>query len=101
MNWTRINPEVPVFIDSPPGIQITRLYQDMDDCWDREANALEAPGDHLIRFKHLYAAEKFQDHQHLLHLKGPAVFIAGSGFHKLIFFKNKRKLCLIDKEVFI
>jgi metallo-beta-lactamase family protein len=28
----RINPGVPVFIDSPLGIQITRLYQDMDDC---------------------------------------------------------------------
>jgi metallo-beta-lactamase family protein len=28
---------------------------------------------------HLYAAEKFQDHRRLLHLKGPAVIIAGSG----------------------
>ncbi|MCA1793426.1 MAG: MBL fold metallo-hydrolase, partial [Desulfobacteraceae bacterium] len=33
----RINPGVPVFIDSPLGIRITRLYQDMDDCWDKEA----------------------------------------------------------------
>jgi hypothetical protein len=38
----RINPGVPVFINSPPGIQITRLYQDMDDCWDRETKALKA-----------------------------------------------------------
>jgi predicted metal-dependent RNase len=29
-------------IDSPLGIRITRLYQDMDDCWDREAKALKA-----------------------------------------------------------
>jgi metallo-beta-lactamase family protein len=75
----RINPGVPVFIDSPLGIRITRLYQDMDDCWDREAKALKAAGDHPIRFKHLYAVEKFQDHRRLLHLKGPAVIIAGSG----------------------
>jgi metallo-beta-lactamase family protein len=75
----RINPGVPVFIDSPLGIRITRLYQAMDDCWDREAKALKAAGDHPIRFKHLYAVEKFQDHRRLLHLTGPAVIIAGYG----------------------
>ncbi|MCF8092517.1 MAG: hypothetical protein K9K40_08650 [Desulfotignum sp.] len=42
----------------------------MDQCWNREAKALKAAGDHPIRFKHLYAVEKFQDHQRLLHLKG-------------------------------
>jgi metallo-beta-lactamase family protein len=68
-----------VFIDSPLGIRITRLYQDMDDCWDREAKALKAAGDHPIRFNHLYAVEKFQNHRRLLHLTGPAVIIAGSG----------------------
>jgi len=36
-------------------------------------------GDHPIRFNHLYAVEKFQDHQRLLQLTGPAVIIAGSG----------------------
>jgi metallo-beta-lactamase family protein len=75
----RINAGVPALIDSPLGIEITRLYQDMDDCWDREAKALKASGDHPIRFNHLYAVEKFQDHQRLLHLTGPAVIIAGSG----------------------
>ncbi|NWH05789.1 MBL fold metallo-hydrolase [Desulfobacter latus] len=75
----RINPGVPVFIDSPLGIEITRIYQDMDDCWDREAKTLKAAGDHPIRFKHLYAVERFQDHRRLLDLKGPAIIIAGSG----------------------
>ena len=75
----RINPGVPVFIDSPLGIEITRLYQDMDDCWDREAKTLKAAGDHPIKFEHLYAAERFKDHRRLLDLKGPAIIIAGSG----------------------
>jgi metallo-beta-lactamase family protein len=75
----RLNPGVPVFIDSPLGIEITRLYQDMDDCWDKEAKTLKAAGDHPIRFKHLYAVERFQDHRRLLALKGPAIIIAGSG----------------------
>ena len=75
----RINPGVPVFIDSPLGIEITRLYQAMDDCWDKEAKTLKAAGDHPIKFKHLYAVERFQDHRRLLDLNGPAVIIAGSG----------------------
>jgi hypothetical protein len=40
----RINPGVPVFINSPLGIQITRLYQEMGQCWDREAKTLKAAG---------------------------------------------------------
>ena len=75
----RINPGVPVFIDSPLGIEITRLYQDMDDCWDREAETLKAAGDHPIKFEHLYAVERFQDHRRLLRLSGPAIIVAGSG----------------------
>ena len=75
----RINPEVPVFIDFPLGVEITRLYQTMDQFWDREAKTLKATGDHPIKFKHLYAVERFQDHCRLLDLKGPAVIIAGSG----------------------
>ena len=51
----------------------------MDDCWDKEAKTLKAAGDHPIRFKHLYAVERFKDHRRLLDLKGPAIIIAGSG----------------------
>ena len=75
----RINPGVPVFIDSPLGIRITRLYQQMDDFWDQEARDLKAAGDHPVKFDHLYAVERFKDHRRLLHLQGPAIIIAGSG----------------------
>lgn len=75
----RINLGVPVFIDSPLGIEITRLYQEMDLCWDKEAKDLKAGGDHPIKFEHLYSVERFQDHRRLLHLSGPAIIIAGSG----------------------
>jgi metallo-beta-lactamase family protein len=37
------------------------------------------PGLYAIRLKHRYAVEKFQDYRRLIHLKGPAVIIAGSG----------------------
>jgi hypothetical protein len=35
-----LSEKVPVFIDSP---QITRLYQEMDDSWDRGAGSSESP----------------------------------------------------------
>lgn len=75
----RIHPRVPVFIDSPLGLEITRIYQKMEVFWDREARALKAAGDHPLDFKNLYAVETFADHQRLLTMPGPAVIIAGSG----------------------
>ncbi|MDY0223330.1 MAG: MBL fold metallo-hydrolase [Desulfobacterium sp.] len=75
----RINPGVPVFIDSPLGIEITRLYQEMDLYWNKEAKALKAAGDHPMKFDRLYSVERFKDHRRLLNLPGPAIIIAGSG----------------------
>lgn len=75
----RIGMKVPVFIDSPLGLKITKIYARLDECWDREASALKARGDHPIDFKGLYAVERFGDHKKLLNMAGPAVVIAGSG----------------------
>ena len=75
----RIRTTVPVFVDSPLGIEITKIYAALEDFWDREAKDLKARGDHPIDFKNLYAVEKYRDHRSLLDIKGPAVIIAGSG----------------------
>jgi metallo-beta-lactamase family protein len=75
----RIKTKVPVFIDSPLGIQITKLYSELQSFWDKEAKDLKAQGDHPIDFKNLYAVEKYRDHRKLLNIKGPAIIIAGSG----------------------
>jgi metallo-beta-lactamase family protein len=75
----RIKTKVPVFIDSPLGIEITKLYTELQSFWDKEAKDLKAQGDHPIDFKNLYAVEKYRDHKKLLNIKGPAIIIAGSG----------------------
>jgi metallo-beta-lactamase family protein len=69
----------PVFIDSPLGLEITRVYSSLAAFWDEEARALLAKGDHPIDFDKLYGVEKHVDHEKLLGMKGPAVIIAGSG----------------------
>ena len=68
-----------MFVDSPLGLKITKIYSDLEQFWDKEAKALKAKGDHPIDFKNLYAVEKYRDHKRLMDIKGPAIIIAGSG----------------------
>jgi metallo-beta-lactamase family protein len=75
----RIGLDVPVFVDSPLGLQITDIYSNLESFWDAEARALMAQGDHPFDFKGLYAVRKYQDHKKLLTIHGPAIIIAGSG----------------------
>jgi metallo-beta-lactamase family protein len=75
----RIGLNVPVFVDSPLGLQITKIYSNLETFWDQESKDLKAKGDHPFDFKGLYAVEKYQDHKKLLNINGPAVIIAGSG----------------------
>jgi metallo-beta-lactamase family protein len=71
--------KIPVFIDSPLGLEITKIYSSLDSFWDKEAKELKAKGDHPIDFKNLYSVERFRDHKKLLEMDGQAVIIAGSG----------------------
>ena len=71
--------KIPVFIDSPLGLEITKIYSRLSEYWDKEARELKGKGDHPIDFKGLYAVERFWDHKKLLEMDGQAIIIAGSG----------------------
>ena len=71
--------KIPVFVDSPLGLQITNIYSKLSEYWDWEAKALLDAGDHPIDFKNLYAVENHRSHVQLTDIKGPAVILAGSG----------------------
>ena len=70
---------VPVFIDSPLGLEITKVYSRLAAYWDQEAGALLRGGDHPIDFEGLYAVRNHADHLRLCDMEGSAVVIAGSG----------------------
>jgi len=76
-----LNPDsaVPVFVDTPLGLSITKIYARLSEFWDREAGELYRNGDHPLKFKGLYGVERSQDHRDLMRIPGPAVIIAGSG----------------------
>jgi metallo-beta-lactamase family protein len=66
---------IPVFLDSPLGLEITKIYSGLSEYWDKEAKHILRQGDHPIDFDHLYAVEGYR----LCDMEGPAVIIAGSG----------------------
>ena len=76
---TSLNSKIPVFIDSPLGLKITKIYSKLTEYWDKEAIGLLQKGDHPIDFNHLYSVERHTDHLKLLEYPGPAIIVAGSG----------------------
>ena len=71
--------KIPVFVDSPLGLEITNIYSKLSDYWDSEAQEILQRGDHPIDFKHLYGVKEHRDHLQLLDMEGPAIILAGSG----------------------
>ncbi|MBC2712038.1 MAG: MBL fold metallo-hydrolase [Desulfosarcina sp.] len=69
----------PVFVDSPLGLEITKIYSRLSGYWDKEAKSLHRQGDHPIDFDGLYAIESHRDHLKICDAEGPAVILAGSG----------------------
>ncbi|MFA6012023.1 MAG: MBL fold metallo-hydrolase [Desulfobacteraceae bacterium] len=74
-----IGSSIPVFIDSPLGLEITKIYSQMNEFWDKESASLLKKGDHPLDFKNLYAVESHHHHQNLIDMPGPSIIIAGSG----------------------
>ncbi len=70
---------IPVFVDSPLGLQITQIYGSLSEFWDEEAKDLLAGGDHPLDFKNLFSVLSYRDHRHALAVPGPVIIIAGSG----------------------
>ncbi|MBF0450569.1 MAG: MBL fold metallo-hydrolase [Candidatus Magnetomorum sp.] len=73
------NKRIPVFLDSPLGFTITRLFSQLSKYWNKEAKQLKKRGDHPIDFKYLYTIENSRQHQKLVDMPGPSIIIAGSG----------------------
>ena len=87
-----------MFINSPLGLEITKIYSSLVGYWDREACDLFRAGDHPMDFKGLYAVRKHSDHLKLCDLAGPAVIIAGSGMCSGGRIVNHLKGCIEDER---
>ena len=70
---------IPVFVDSPLGLKLTKIYGELSHYWDSESKEFLREGDHPFDFDNLYGVARFKDHKKLLEIPGPAIIIAGSG----------------------
>lgn len=71
--------KLPVCVDSPLGLKLTRIHAALKPYWDAEAKQLLRRGDHPLDFDRLYAVTGHEDHLSLLKMPGPAIILAGSG----------------------
>ena len=73
------NGGIPVVLDSPLGLKLTKVTSSLSEYWDKEAKALLNYGDDPMDFDHLYIATSHKDHLKLLKHPGAVLIIAGSG----------------------
>jgi len=73
------NQKIPVFIDSPLGLEVTEIYSRLSQFWDKEAKKLLYKGDHPLDFKYLYSVKSYDAHKRLMEMEGSGIIVAGSG----------------------
>ena len=75
-------PSVPIFVDSPLAIKITKLYEKHvsdPEYFDDEARKLVGQGDDIFKFPNLTFTETTEESKKINSVPAPKVIIAGSG----------------------
>ena len=72
-------PSVPVYVDSPMAIKVTRAYHDHRAFFDKASQKLMAAGDDIFHFPKLQLTSTVAQSKKINARKGPKVIIAGSG----------------------
>ncbi len=72
-------PAIPVAIDTPMGIAVTKAYSQWRSLFDKEAMERLAVGDDPLDFEQLFQVKRGKDSARIRDLPGPMIVIAGSG----------------------
>ena len=72
-------PSVPVFVDSPLAVNVTRVFRAHPECFDDEALKYLRDGEDPFGFKRLQYIREAEDSKKLNHLQGPMIVISPSG----------------------
>ncbi|MFH1308537.1 MAG: MBL fold metallo-hydrolase [Patescibacteria group bacterium] len=96
-------PRIPIFIDSPLAIEITRVYKKHQKYFNKQANDLIKTGDDLFNFPKLTLTEKVNQSKSINNIASPKIIIAGSGmstggrilFHEKLYLPNPNNTLLI------
>lgn len=72
-------PRVPVFLDSPLGINVTAIYRNHHECFDAKTNKLLEKGDAPFDFPGLVETRAQQMSERIDQVPPPVIIVAGSG----------------------
>jgi metallo-beta-lactamase family protein len=72
-------PEVPVYLDSPLGINITKIYKKHEKWFNENIEGIIKKGDDIFAFKGLIETPTPEESKAINHDNRPKVIIAGSG----------------------
>jgi len=72
-------PEIPVFVDSPLAIKVTKVFSDSKSYFNKEIQDTIIGGDDIFKFPKLRFTEKSQDSIAIKDVPNPKIIIAGSG----------------------
>lgn len=72
-------PKVPIFLDSPLAIEITKVYKSHAEYYNGDALKLINSGDDIFNFPNLVYTKTTDESKNINRIIGPKVIIAGSG----------------------
>jgi metallo-beta-lactamase family protein len=96
-------PQMPIFLDSPLAIKLTKVYGKYGKYFNEQAQKLIASGDNLFDFPGLKLTPETEDSKEILYSKDPKIVIAGSGMsnggrilhHEKNYLPNKKNTLLL------
>jgi len=72
-------PEIPVFVDSPLAIKVTKVFSDSKSYFNKDIQDTMSGGDDIFKFPKLRFTERSQDSIAIKDVPNPKIIIAGSG----------------------
>lgn len=72
-------PRVPVYVDAPLGINITKVYKKYEDYFNKNVDAIIHSGDDIFKFPGLRETSSTDDSKAINHDQRSKIIIAGSG----------------------
>ena len=72
-------PRVPIYIDSPLAIKLTKIYKNFTSYFNKETSGIVKSGDDILQFPGLHMTLTTQESKSIAEVKPPKVVIAGSG----------------------
>ena len=72
-------PPIPVFVDSPLAVNVTRVFRAHPECFDEETRQYLRDGGDPFGFKRLQYIREAEESKKLNHLQGPMIVISPSG----------------------